>query len=237
MQAGASTADGMLREAEFLQRRRRVLRAEALVALAFVLGLGLVAAAKLTSPDHLEVATAFFVVSLFGSMLRVWRIANRHWRCPACDVRWGTRETLASLHWNHCPSCGEALRVHPRQRERERIAQAAFELEALPIEILRERFAQRRRRALVWVGLVIAAGVCLLVWVQGRFPAARDWLENLVVAGFGGVVVGLLVWGMRCPRCQTGVLVRGRYCMRCGLRLEPHPTGPSQDRASTPPTG
>ena len=70
-----------------------------------LLGLGLVAAAKLMSPDHLEVATAFFVVSLFGSMLRVWRIANRHWRCPACGGYLGKHGIP-----RFCHKCGVRLR-------------------------------------------------------------------------------------------------------------------------------
>lgn len=217
MELEGATSERMLLEAELRVRRRRVLRAEAAVAGVFALGLGAVFAAKETAPGAFEAAVAFFAVATFGSLLAVWRTARRHWRCPACDVRWDTRDTLASFHWNHCPSCGAGLCAYPVQRDRERAAHIAFALADLPHDELVARFERRRRRGLWLAGAAALVGLAVLACIQGL--ELGEMAEQGVVAAFAAAVAGSLVWAMRCPRCQTGVIAAGRHCQRCGLHL------------------
>lgn len=208
----------MLVEASFRERRRTVLRAEGLVLACAVLGLGLVALVKGSGEAAVETAIACFVISVAGAMLNVWQVANRHWRCPACDVRWETRDTLASFQWNHCPSCGEALRAFPRPRDHERAARIAFEAGAPSHDQLVRDFERRNRRGAWLAGLAAAAGLVAMLWVSTS--GLGETVEHAVVAGFGAAVAGSLVWGARCPRCRTGVIARGRHCQRCGLSLD-----------------
>jgi hypothetical protein len=160
-----------------------------------------------------------FAVALLGSLLRVVHVARRVWRCPVCGVRWAAGDSLASFQWNHCPSCGEPLRAFPRERERERIARMAFEMETLGGAALRRRFALRRRRAAWLAGALVLAGVAAWAWVHGR--ASRDWMEDALAAGLGGAVAAVFLWSMRCPRCRGGLVGQAGACMRCGFRLDP----------------
>jgi hypothetical protein len=219
MQTGPSDAERMQLEAGFRARRRRVLRAQAGVAVCALLGLGLVIVAKQAAPGAFEGAVACFAIATFASLGVAWQTARRHWRCPACEERWASQDVLASFAWNHCARCGAPLLAHPVQRERERLASLQFAMQAPSHEELLSRFERRRRSALIAAGLVVLAGLAALVQVQARAPA--EWVENAVVAGFGGVVAGILVWGGRCPRCRSGIVGRGRSCQRCGLRLDP----------------
>ena len=232
MHTGPVTAELMQVEALFQERRRRVLRAEALVAAALALGLLVVLAAKGSAPQHVTAAIAVLVALLSSAMLNVWRIARRHWRCPACDVRWQTVETLASLEWNHCSSCGAALRAHPRERELERSARLAFEREALPRDALLERLARRRRRALWSAAGILLAGLGFLAWLESR--GVGNQVLQVALAGVSVAVAVTAVSGARCPRCMVGMLAPGRHCMRCGLHFEPPADA---ERGARRPTG
>lgn len=213
-----TSSERMLLEAVFRERRRRVLRAEGWVVAAALIGLAAVAVAKQTAPAFFEVATAVFVLSVLASLLWVWRTANRYWRCPECDVRWETSETLASFNWNHCPSCGTPLLAHPKQRDQERAAFTEFALAALSHEELVERFERRRRRSMIVAGVGVLLGVALLVWVESL--ELGEFAGQGVAAFFSAVALGTVIWGARCPRCRTGIVGRGRHCQRCGLSLD-----------------
>jgi predicted RNA-binding Zn-ribbon protein involved in translation (DUF1610 family) len=217
MEVATSAAERMLLEAEFRARRGRVLRAEGHVVLAAAIGLGAVVVARQAAPAAFEPATAFFVLATLGSLLRVWWVANRHWRCPACEVRWETKETLASFAWNHCPSCGAPLRAYPVQREQERAALAEFALDPRSPGELLDLFERRRRRGLWAAAVAMAAAAVALVWMAGH--DLGDTIVQSVMAGFGALVAGAMLWAARCPRCRSGIIGQGRHCQRCGLRL------------------
>jgi hypothetical protein len=226
------------REAQLGERRRRVLRAEALVAASFGLGLAGVAAAKELAPGAFEEATAGFVLALAGSLLLVARTARRHWRCPACDVRWETSDTLASFHWHHCPACGVALTQARLPRPRERAASLDFELSRAAGADLRSTVERRRRRSRWVAGGCLALGLASLVWLDS--VGAPEWIHRAAIAAAGGTSLALLVHGARCPRCGTGALVRGVYCSRCGLSLDADlgaPQGPERRAARRPARG
>jgi hypothetical protein len=206
-------------EAGFRDRRRRVLRAEAAVAVCAVLGLGGVAAARQLAPALFEAATALFVLSTFGALGFVWWTARRHWRCPACDARWRTQESLASFAWNHCAACGTPLLAHPAQQEPERRAALEFELAGSMGGSWRARFEARRRRARWASAAALAVGGVGLVCIQ-PYGLGEDVLRALG-AGLGAIVVGTHLWGSRCPRCTRGAIGEGHHCQRCGLALEP----------------
>lgn len=228
MESELTTSERMLLEAEFRERRRRVLRAEAGVVAAAVLGILGVVVAKQTAPAAFEAATAVFVLSVLGSLLWVWRTANRYWHCPGCEVRWETRDTLASFQWNHCTHCGTPLRTYPSQREQERAAFTEFALEALPHEEWVARFERRRRRSLIAAGAAAVLGIGLLVFVGSL--ELGEFAGQGVAAFFTAVVVGTTLWGSRCPRCRTGIISRESHCQRCGLSLGEEISEPSGPR-------
>jgi hypothetical protein len=227
----ADTSEGTPLEAEFRERRRRVLRAQGAVLVCAVLGLAAVYAARQAAPDAFEAAVAGFVLATFGSILRVWWTARRHWRCPACDVRWQAQDAWASFSWNHCTTCGAPLLAAPVEREREREAARRFEMEAAVRtgDSWRARFEGRRRRSRWAAGLAALAGVGALAWVQAR--GAGEMLEQSVAAGLVAIVTGTLIWGARCPRCESGTIGEGRHCQRCGLKL-----AGAEDRGADHPT-
>ena len=183
----------------------------------FLLGLLAIVVAKETDPAAIEGATAGFVLAIFASLLFVWRTANRHWRCPSCDVRWETSDTLASFHWNHCTSCGAPLRAYPQQRERERAALTDFALAARSREELRADFERRRRRSLIAAGVATVAGLAALLAIEQT--DVPEWVGQGTVALFTAIVAATVVHGARCPRCRTGIVTRGHHCQRCGLQL------------------
>ena len=157
-------------------------------------------------------------IAVAGSLLLVVRTARRHWRCPACDVRWETNDTLASFHWNHCSACGVALNGTPEPRSQEHAAAVQFELSrAAGVDV--RRGIERRRRRSRWIAAgCLVVGIASLVWLEAA--GASEWLRHAVIAAAGGSSLAILVHGARCPRCLTGTLARGRYCSRCGLSLE-----------------
>lgn len=213
-----ATSERRLREAEFRERRRQLLRSQGTVLVAFALGLGLAIGAKEMAPAAFDAAVAVFVLGGVVSLLAAWRTARRAWRCPACDVRWESSDSLASFHWNHCASCGAALQAIPEQRERERLALAEFALEGLPHDELVARFTRRRRLGLLAAGAVALAGLAALVWVHAQ--GFGEPVTQGVAALFVAVAAAAAVLGSRCPRCRGGVVAgKGGHCQRCGLSL------------------
>jgi DNA-directed RNA polymerase subunit RPC12/RpoP len=208
-----------LREAEFLQRRRRALRSLSLLGVAGLGGIALPIIAKLWAPEAFDAATMLFVGGVAITGLAHVRILRRDWRCPACEVRWQNNDVLASGYWNHCAACGAELRAAPQLQERERLAATEFELQHLPHDELEARFLRRRRRGLLAFGGVVLLGAVLFGVVQ-----AQGWGElvrSAVVALCAGLGVAVAALAARCPRCSVGLLVKGRHCQRCGFALEP----------------
>jgi len=213
-----TTAELRIREADFRERRRRVLRGMGAVAVAGGGGIALVAVVRALAPEAFDAGVAVFVASFAASGLAYWLTLRRHWRCPVCEARWDGNDALASAHWNHCPACGTALRAVPVQAAHERIALTEFALEDLSEDELAARFLRRRRRGLLASGAAVVAGAAILVWSSDR--GWSEMAEQAVAALFVGVAVAVGVTSARCPRCRVGLIAgRGRHCQRCGLRL------------------
>jgi hypothetical protein len=207
-----------LRQAEFLERRRRVLRSLALLGVAAVVGIALPILAKLWAPEAFDPATMLFIAGIAVAGLFHVRTLRRDWRCPACEVRWVNNDVLASGYWNHCATCGAALRVAPQQQERERLATAEFELQHLPQPELDARFRRSRRRGLLAFGGVVVLGAIAFGLVQAQ--GWGEYARNAVVALCAGLGVAVTALAARCPRCSVGLLAKGRHCQRCGFQLE-----------------
>lgn len=224
---GMLSSDLLLREAKFEERRRRTVRRMGAFILAAVGGMGLMVAAHAWAPAAFDACGVAFLVALATTGLALCYTLRRHWRCPACEVRWEAQDVLASTHWNHCPSCGEALRAAPKQSPRERIAQTEFALENLSSEELAARFRRRRRRSLMAASAALIAALATLVWASQQGWSRRAL--QAVGALSGGVVFSIVVLSSRCPRCGVGVIAgESGHCQRCGLRLQPrdeHPHG------------
>lgn len=214
-----SDAELFLREAEFLERRRRVLRSMGALGAAAVAGIALPLLAKLWAPQAFDAAVMIFVAGIAVAGLSHVRTLRRDWRCPACEARWDSNDVLASSHWNHCASCGAALRVAPQQRDRERLAVTEFELQHLPQEELEVRFRRRRRLGLLAFGGVVLLGAAAFVLVRAQ--GWGEWAQNGVVALCAGLGVAAVALAARCPRCGVGLLGKGRHCQRCGFALQP----------------
>lgn len=209
----APSGELLWREADFLARRRRLLRA--LAASAASLGVGLLLLA-VVRPALRDAVGWLVVLGFAGSGLRLAWIWRRSWRCPACEVRWPLGDVLASAHWNHCAACGAGLRASPKRAPLE--PSAGSEPDTATRAQWLERFERRRRRrgaaALVATGLGAAA--LLLASAAGWGETARQ----VLVAALAGAVSAAAVWASRCPRCRVGVVTGpGRHCQRCGLRL------------------
>jgi len=221
-----SDAELFLREAEFLERRRRVLRSMGALGAVAVAGIALPVLAKLWAPQAFDGAVMIFVAGVAVAGLSHVRTLRRDWRCPACEVRWEGNDALGSSHWNHCAACGATLRAAPQQRERERLAATEFELQQLPHEELAARFLRRRR-----LGLLAFGGVVLLSAVAFAVVQAQGWGEparSVVVASCAGLGVAFAALAARCPRCSVGLVGKGRHCQRCGFQFEPDGAAPEE---------
>jgi hypothetical protein len=212
-------AEVFLREAQFLERRRRVLRAFGLLGVVATGGIALCLVAKAWAQEAFEAAVIVFVVGTAAAGLAYLRTLRRDWRCPACDVRWESNDVLAGSNWNHCAACGAALRAAPQQRERERLAVTEFALQHLSHEELEARFLRRRRLGLLAFGGVALLGVVAFALVRAQ--GWGEWAQNGVVALCAGLGVAAVALAARCPRCGVGLLAKGRHCQRCGFALEP----------------
>jgi peptidoglycan/LPS O-acetylase OafA/YrhL len=214
-----SDAELFVREAEFLERRRRVLRSMGALGAAAVAGIALPILAKLWAPQAFDAAVMIFVAGVAVAGLSHVRTLRRDWRCPACEARWDSNDVLASSHWNHCAACGAALRAAPQQRDRERLAVTEFELQHLPQEELEVRFRRRRRLGLLAFGGVVLLGAAAFALVRAQ--GWGEWAQNGVVALCAGLGVAAVALAARCPRCGVGLLGKGRHCQRCGFALQP----------------
>ena len=214
-----SDAELFLREAEFLQRRRRVLRSMGALGAVAAAGIALPLLAKLWAPEAFDAAVMLFVAGIAVAGLSHVRSLRRDWRCPACDVRWEGNDVLASSNWNHCAACGAALRAAPQQHERERLAVTEFALQHLPHQELEARFRRRRRLGLLACGGVALLGVAAFALVRAQ--GWGEWAQNGVVALCAGLGVAAVALAARCPRCSVGILAKGRHCQRCGFALQP----------------
>jgi hypothetical protein len=221
-----SDAELFLREAEFLARRRRVLRSMGRFAAAAVIGLALPILAKLWAPEAFDPAVMLFIAAIAVTGLAHVRTLRREWRCPACEMRWQGNDVLASGYWNHCATCGAALRAAPQQHERERLATTEFELQHLPQEELEARFRRSRRRGLLAFGGVVLLGAVLFGVVQAQ--GWGEYARNVVVAGCAGLGVAVTALAARCPRCSVGLIGKGRHCQRCGFHFEPDAAAPEE---------
>lgn len=219
------------REAEFEERRRRVLRAFALLIAVFAVGIAVLVAAKELRPESYDDVIPIFVLAAGAGFLALWRTTRTHWRCPACDARWKFDETLASGHWNHCGLCGAPLRATLVEGEREREARSRLALDPVSDEVLVAGFLRRRRRGALAAGVAVLAGVAALMVVQrqGWGPVA----EQVVVALFMAVAAAVFMHSARCPRCRVGIVAgKQRHCGRCGLELRPDLDGAGSGRTS-----
>jgi hypothetical protein len=132
----------------------------------------------------------------------------RFWRCPACAG------FIGPITARHCKQCGTGL----GDATTSTVVSIPTPRKWTRLQRMRDRY-RRWSRAQLWpLALILAGAVAWIVTGRDRFALYG------VVGGFGIYLIhrlGLVLISLeiRCPGCDTQIVLDGGHCTRCGTDL------------------